>query len=47
MSLFSAASVKMGKARSFADLEAENEILLPQPFYINLIILDCINSGNI
>lgn len=47
MSLFSAASVNIGKARSFADLEAENEILLLQAFYINLIILDCINSGNI
>lgn len=34
----SAASVKTGKARSFADLEAEDEILPPQTFCINFII---------
>lgn len=44
--IFSAASAKIGKARSFVDLEAENEILLLQAFY-NKLIIDCVNSDNI
>lgn len=37
---------KIGKARSFVDFEAENEILLLQAFY-NKLIIDCVNSDNI
>lgn len=44
--LFSAASAKIGKARSFVDLETENEIFLLQAFY-NKLIIDCVNSDNI
>lgn len=44
--LFSAVIAKIGKARSFVDFEAENEILLFQAFY-NKLIIDCVNSDNI
>lgn len=47
ISLFSVASAKIQKTRNLADLGVENGILLLYAFYVTLIIIDSINSGNI